>query len=150
MSNSSARCGVLPIYNIPISFNSLRTVANSLRVLPLRTLHPNLSSRSFAFLLGVVFVIQYVFTDVLAVAIAQAIAGEPMAIQFAGAWNHRHLKHELTFDMQLRRTTWRIGLSHTYLEYGTKDLRFSNEEACVILGCIWNYRVNTAKSMLVW
>ena len=71
-------------------------------------------------------------------------------IQFASPWNRRHLKHELTFDMQLRRVTWRIGFAHTYLEYGTKDLRFSNEEACVILGFIWNYRVNKVKSMLIW
>lgn len=78
---------------------------------------------------------------------AEGVLGK---IQFASVWNHRHLKHELTFDMQLWHSTWRIGFTHTYLEYGTKDLRFSNEEACVILGCIWNYRVNKAKSMLVW
>lgn len=71
-------------------------------------------------------------------------------IRPAGVWNHRHLKHELTFDMQLRHTTWRIGFAHTYLEYGMQNLRFSDEEASVILGCIWNYRVNKAKSMLVW
>ena len=55
----------------------------------------------------------------------------------AGLWNHRHLKHELTLDMQFIRSTWRIGVKHEYIEYGTTNMMFSREQVSAIIGWIW-------------
>lgn len=55
----------------------------------------------------------------------------------SGMWNRRHLQHELTFDVQLKRSTWRIGIEHEYLEYGTKKMMFSRETVSAIVGCIF-------------
>ena len=71
-------------------------------------------------------------------------------IQFSSALNHRHLQHELTLDMQFKHSTWRVGVAHSYLEYGSRKMRFSNEEVSVIMGCIWNYRTRTQKSLAAW
>ena len=68
----------------------------------------------------------------------------------AGLWNHRHLKHELTFDMQFVRSTWRVGLAHEYLEYGTKEMMFSREMVSAVVGCIWQYKINPGKSFVAW
>jgi hypothetical protein len=59
----------------------------------------------------------------------------------SGMWNHRHLQHELTFDMQLKRSTWRVGITHEYLEYGKKGMMFSREMVSAVVGCVWQYRV---------
>ena len=68
----------------------------------------------------------------------------------AGLWNHRHLKHELTLDMQFIRSTWRVGIAHEYLEYGTIDMMFSRETVSAVLGYVWHYKVNPAKSFVPW
>lgn len=68
----------------------------------------------------------------------------------AGIWNHRHLQHALTFDMQLKRSTWRVGIAHEYLEYGVIGMMFSREMVSAILGCIWQYRIKGAKDLRVW
>ena len=68
----------------------------------------------------------------------------------AGLWNHRHLKHELTFDMQFVRSTWRVGIAHEYLEYGTTEMMFSREMMSAVLGCVWQYKINPAKSFVAW
>ena len=62
----------------------------------------------------------------------------------AGMWNHRHLKHELTFDMQLKRSTWRVGIEHEYLEYGEKGMMFSREMVSAVVGCVWQYKIRPA------
>lgn len=71
-------------------------------------------------------------------------------IKLSGVWNHWHLKHELTFDMQFKHSTWRLGFTHAYLEYGTENMRFSNEKMGIVVGCIWNYRTTTSKSLSKW
>ena len=62
----------------------------------------------------------------------------------AGMWNHRHLQHELTFDMQLKRSTWRVGIAHEYLESGEKGMMFSREMVSAVVGCVWQYKVKGA------
>ena len=71
-------------------------------------------------------------------------------IRFSGPWNHLHLRHELTFDMQFKHSTWRIGATHEYLEYGTEIMMFSREQVSAIIGCIWHYKVKTAESIAIW
>jgi hypothetical protein len=60
------------------------------------------------------------------------------------------LRHELTFDMQFKHSTWRIGATHEYLEYGTEIIMFSREQVSAIIGCIWHYKVKTAESIAIW
>ena len=64
--------------------------------------------------------------------------------------NHRMLRHALTLDMQFKRSTWRVGVEHEYLEYGKKEMMFSREQVSVVVGCMWHYRVNPSKSLSVW
>jgi hypothetical protein len=64
----------------------------------------------------------------------EGVMGE---IRCSGMWNRRHLQHELTFDIQLKRSTWRIGVEHEYLEYGTKKMMFSRETVSAMVGCIF-------------
>ena len=71
-------------------------------------------------------------------------------VRCSGVWNHRHLQHELTFDMQLKHSTWRVGITHEYLEYGMPKMMFSNETVSAIVGCVWQYKINPAKSFVVW
>jgi hypothetical protein len=54
------------------------------------------------------------------------------------------LKHELTFDMQLKRSTWRVGIEHEYLEYGIKSMMFSRETVSAVVGCVWQYKIRPA------
>lgn len=61
-------------------------------------------------------------------------------VRCAGMWNHRHLQHELTFDMQFKHSTWRIGIEHEYLEYGEKKMMFSRETVSAVIGCVWQYK----------
>lgn len=68
----------------------------------------------------------------------------------AGMWNHRHLQHELTFDMQFKRSTWRVGIQHEYLEYGERNMLFSREMVSAVIGCVWDYRVSAAKDLTKW
>lgn len=71
-------------------------------------------------------------------------------VRCSGVWNHRHLYHELTFDMQFKRSSWRVGIAHEYLEYGVPEMMFSRETVSAIVGCVWQYKINPAKSFLVW
>lgn len=71
-------------------------------------------------------------------------------VRCAGAWNHRRLEHELTFDMQFKHSTWRVGIAHEYLEYGMREMMFSRELVSAVLGCVWQYRVAGAKNLTIW
>lgn len=71
-------------------------------------------------------------------------------VRCAGLWNHRHLQHELTMDMQFKHSTWRVGVRHGYLEYGDKNMMFSREEVSGIIGCVWHYKINPSKSFVAW
>ena len=68
----------------------------------------------------------------------------------AGMWNHRHLQHELSFDMQFKHSTWRVGIKHEYVEYGEKHMMFSREIVGAVVGCIWHYKIKPAKSFVTW
>jgi hypothetical protein len=39
--------------------------------------------------------------------------------------------------MQFIRSTWRIGVKHEYIEYGTPNMMFSREQVSAIIGWIW-------------
>ncbi len=59
----------------------------------------------------------------------------------SGHWNHHTIRHELSLDLQFPHSTWRVGAEHTYVNYGTKDLHFIRNEICIVIGCLWNYRM---------
>jgi hypothetical protein len=60
----------------------------------------------------------------------------------SGHWNHHTVKHEVGLDMQFPHSTWRIGAEHDYVNYGTKDQHFVRNQISLVVGCIWNYRIN--------
>jgi len=63
------------------------------------------------------------------------------AVRCSGHWNHHTVKHELTMDMQFPHSTWRVGVAHQYIGYGSADLHFVRHHVNLVLGCIWNYRL---------
>lgn len=66
--------------------------------------------------------------------------GVPGQARCSGPWNHNTLKHELSLDLQLPHTTWRVGAGHELMNYGTRDLHFMRHQLSVIVGCRWQYR----------
>ena len=70
--------------------------------------------------------------------ITQGVPGQPRC---SGHWNHNTIKHQLSLDMQFPHSTWRIGAEHEWMNYGTKDLHFSNNEMRIVVGCLWKYRI---------
>lgn len=76
--------------------------------------------------------------------------GVPGRVRCTTLTNHRTLRHELTMDMQFHRSTWRVGVAHEYVEYGERGMMFSREQVSAVVGCIWHYRINPAKSLAAW
>ena len=76
--------------------------------------------------------------------------GVPGRVRCTTLTNHRTLRHELTMDMQFHRSTWRVGVAHEYVEYGERGMMFSREQVSAVVGCIWHYRINPAKSLTAW
>lgn len=71
-------------------------------------------------------------------------------VRCSGMWNHRLLRHQLTWDMQFLRSTWRLGVAHEYLEYGEPQMMFSREQVSAIVGCVWQYRIQPAHRLSEW
>lgn len=80
----------------------------------------------------------------------EIIEGVPGRVRCTTLTNHRTLRHELTMDMQFHRSTWRVGVAHEYVEYGERGMMFSREQVSAVVGCIWHYRINPAKSLVAW
>jgi len=76
--------------------------------------------------------------------LAEGIKGTPRC---SGHWNHHSVKHAMSLDMQFPHSTWRLGAEHVYVNYGTKDLHFTRNEISLVLGCIWNYRIQANKRL---
>ncbi len=55
--------------------------------------------------------------------------------------NRQMLQHALTLDMEFKRSTWRIGVRHEYLQTHEHNLHFSREQVCVVIGTIFTHRV---------
>jgi len=67
-------------------------------------------------------------------------------VRCSGWWNHRLLDHQLSLDIHLPHTTWRIGVRHEYLEYGQNSMSFSRELLSGVLGIIWHYTTSNIQS----
>ena len=63
-------------------------------------------------------------------------------IHFSYIGQRVNLRHELTFDIQLPHTTWRAGIRHEYTNYGTNDMRLKSENLSIVLGSVFNYKIN--------
>lgn len=68
--------------------------------------------------------------------------GVPGQARCSGHWNHNTVKHELTLDMQFPHSTWRIGAEHEFVNYGTDYLRYTHNQLCIVVGCLWKYRMH--------
>ena len=62
-------------------------------------------------------------------------------VRCSGMWNHRSLRHELTLDLQFPHSTWRVGISHEYTEYGERKMMFSDEKVALVVGTCFRYRL---------
>ncbi len=62
-------------------------------------------------------------------------------IELASLHNRQSISHELTLDMQLRRSTWRLGIRHEYLQYSANNLSFSREQVSLVIGTLFNHQV---------
>ena len=67
--------------------------------------------------------------------------GVPGQARCSGHWNHHTIKHELALDLQFPHSTWRLGVEHEYLNYGTKYLHFVHNQLSFVIGCRWKYRI---------
>lgn len=76
--------------------------------------------------------------------LSQGVEGTPRC---SGHWNHHTIKHEIGLNLQFPHSTWRVGGEHEYVKYGTKDLHFIRNEISIVLGCIWNYRIQGNKRL---
>lgn len=57
------------------------------------------------------------------------------------AWHNRfQLQHQLSLDIQLRRSAWEIGVRHEFLRYNANQLHFSREQVCLVIGTVFQYR----------
>ena len=72
--------------------------------------------------------------------LSEGVKGTPRC---SGHWNHHTVKHELTMDMQFPHSTWRVGVEHHYINYGTSNVRFIRHHVDLVVGCIWQYKVKT-------
>jgi len=70
--------------------------------------------------------------------LSEGVGGMPRC---SGHWNHHSIKHELTMDFQFVHSTWRLGVEHDYLNYGTENMHFIRNQVNLVVGCIWNYRI---------
>lgn len=71
--------------------------------------------------------------------ISQGVPGQPRC---SGHWNHNTLKHELSLDMQLPHSTWRVGAEHELVNYGTPNLHFMRNQLSIVIGCRWKYKIH--------
>ncbi len=55
--------------------------------------------------------------------------------------NRLLLQQQLSLDMQFRRSTWRIGVRHEYLQYHANNLSFSREQVALVVGTIFHYHL---------
>ncbi len=63
-------------------------------------------------------------------------------VAFSSLLNRQSLTHELLVDMQFKRSTWRVGVRHEYLQYTANNLHFSREQVCLVIGTVFNYKLS--------
>lgn len=66
-------------------------------------------------------------------------------VRCAGLWNHQSLRHELTLDLQFPHSTWRVGVEHRFLHYGTSAMDMQRNQVNLVVGCIWHYKIRPAE-----
>ena len=67
--------------------------------------------------------------------------GVPAQHLCSGPWNRLMLRHELTMDFRFAHSTWRLGIEHEMLRYGTCDMDFLRQQIHLVVGCIFRYRL---------
>lgn len=70
-------------------------------------------------------------------------------VRCSGMWNHRMIRHALTLDMQFPHSTWRVGVEHSYLEYGIKGMMFSREQVSLVVGTVFRYRLRPNHNLVL-
>lgn len=66
-------------------------------------------------------------------------------VRCAGLWNHQAINQQLSLDLQFPHSTWRVGLEHQFLNYGTRNMSMQRNQIDLVVGCIWHYKIHPAK-----
>jgi len=67
------------------------------------------------------------------------------SIAFGWPGNRHSVHQEFTFDLQFKHSTWRVGIEHEYLRYGREGMHFARQSVGVIVGTVFNYKVERTK-----
>ncbi len=76
--------------------------------------------------------------------VTEGVKGKPLC---AGPWNRNVLRHELAMDMQLGKTTWRVGAEHELVRYSTGSMDWWRQEVRLVIGCIWIYKTDGGRKL---
>lgn len=71
-------------------------------------------------------------------------------IGFAYIGKKVFFRQSLTFDMQFKHSTWRLGVEHEYFNYEHNNLGYQREEVSMVVGTIFNYRLRPATNLMNW
>lgn len=58
-------------------------------------------------------------------------------IRLSAPHNRNMIKQQLSLDIQLPHTTWRIGAEHEWLRYSGQDMQWQRNRICLVIGLIW-------------
>lgn len=77
--------------------------------------------------------------------ITKGIRGQ---VRCAGLWNHQSINQQLALDMQFPHSTWRVGVEHQFLNYGTSNMSMQRNQINLIIGCLWRYKIRPAERFI--
>lgn len=66
-------------------------------------------------------------------------------VRCAGLWNHQAINQQLALDLQFPHSTWRVGVEHQFLHYGTSSMDMQRNQVNLVVGCIWHYKIRPAE-----
>lgn len=71
--------------------------------------------------------------------VTEGQVGQNIAVGWWG--NRQFVQQRLCLDIQLKRSTWRVGVEHEYMHYGSDHQQFKRQYIGVVIGTIFKYRI---------
>lgn len=62
-------------------------------------------------------------------------------IGFSWLGNRHLVQQEVVLEFAFRRSTWRVGMEHEYLSYGSAIQRYKRQYLGIVIGAKWKYKV---------
>lgn len=66
------------------------------------------------------------------------------SIAFSHVFNRQHLQQQVYIDFQFLHSSWRVGLKHEYLTYGSHTMPFRRQVLSGCIGALFNYQTTPA------